>query len=148
MSQNTLTANIIFYFKGEKFDFSAEIDLDEWLKKYSGGSEYVYDVIAITNGLDRYRHEYDVMVMESVQFSHATGLAASYLEDGDFDVEAYQIGYEQEKTLVALDAIAKQYLDIDKLEEHPKIKSALLAAYHAKDGKRDKRSEPLRMEGL
>jgi len=132
MSQNTLTANIIFYFKGEKFDFSAEIDVDKWLREQMGDLEYVYDVIAFANGFDRYRHEYDVMVMESVQFSHATGLAASYLEDGDFDVEAYQIGYEQEKTLVALDSIAKQYLDIDKLEEHPKIKSALLAAYRAK----------------
>ncbi|MDQ6993961.1 MAG: hypothetical protein Q9M18_00015 [Mariprofundaceae bacterium] len=130
--KNQLTAAIVFYFKGEKFDFSAEIDVDKWLREHSGDMEYVYDVIALANGLDRYRYEYDVMVMEPVVFLKGTGLAARYIKDGQFDLDNFQVAYEVDKTMSLLRPIAKQYFDIDKLENHPKVLNALLAAYRAK----------------
>jgi len=130
--KNQLRAAIVFYFKGEKFDFSAHVDVDKWLREHLGDMEYVYDVIALANGLDRYRHEYDVMVMEPVFFLQGTGLAADHIMDGVFDLEGFQVSYEQKETLSALSPIAKRYLDIANLEDHPSIQAALLAAYHAK----------------
>jgi len=130
--KNQLTAAIVFYFKGEKFDFSAQIDVDKWLREHLGDMEYVYDVIALANGLDRYRHEYDVMVMEPVVFLQGKGLAADYIVDGQFDLEGFQVAYETHQMMSLLRPIAKQYFDIDKLEEHPKVMGALLAAYQAK----------------
>jgi len=133
MKKNLLTASIVFYFKGEKFEFSADIDVDKWLRDHLGDFEYVYDVLAFSNGLDRYRHEYDVMVMEPVIFLSGTRLVASFIEQGAFDLIGFQRAHQQHQALSALHPIAKQHLDINNLDDHPDIKAALLAAYHAKE---------------
>jgi len=126
-----ITASIEFYFKGEKFTFSEQINLDNWLRNAQGDIEELYDLLAEKNGLDRYRHEYDVMVLEPIQFSQATGLAAHYLHNSVFDIDGFLIARKQQAALLLLQTIAKKHLDIDKLENHPKLQAALLAAYNA-----------------
>jgi len=128
---NYITARIEFYFKGQKFTFSEEINLDTWLRNAQGDIEELYDLLAEKNGLDRYRHEYDVMILEPIHFSQATGLAADYLHDNIFDIDGFLAARKQHLTLSLLQDIAKQHLNIDKLEDHPNLQAALLAAYHA-----------------
>jgi len=126
-----ITASIEFYFKGEKFAFSSDIDIADWFRDHQCDTEALYDMLAAQNGLDRYRHEYDVMVMEPIQFSQATGLAAEYLCHGEFDIDNFLSAREQKAITSLLQAIAKEHLDIECLEKHPKLQAALLAAYSA-----------------
>lgn len=129
---NSITASIIFYFKGEKFTFSADVNLNLWGTEQQGNIEALYDIIATQNGLDRHRHEYDVMIMEPIQFSQAKGLAKQYVNNGEFDIDRFFTARQQQaSTITLLQAIAKKHLDIQSLEEHPKLKAALLDAYHA-----------------
>jgi len=126
-----ITASIEFYFKGEKFTFSEEINLETWLHDHQCALEALYDILANKNGLDRYRHEYDVMVMEPVYFSRATGLAAEYTHDGSFDIDAFITAKEQLVVLSLIQSIAKKHLDIESLVGHSKLKAALLDAYYS-----------------
>jgi len=126
-----ITASIEFYFKGEKFTFSEEINLAEWLSNAHGDIEELYDLLAEKNGLDRYRHEYDIMVMEPIRFSQATDLAAQYLHGNTFDIDGFMAMKKEKDITARLQAIAKEHLDIQSLEQHPKLKAALLDAYHA-----------------
>jgi len=129
---NSITASIIFYFKGEKFTFSADVNLNLWGAEQQGNIEALYDIIATQNGLDRHRHEYDVMIMEPIQFSQAKGLAKQYVNNGEFDIDRFFAARQQQaSTITLLQAIAQKHLDIQSLEEHPKLKAALLDAYHA-----------------
>ncbi len=126
-----ITASIEFYFKGDKFVFSCDINIASWLRDHQCDMEALYDILATQNGLDRYRHEYDVMVMEPVEFSHATGLAAQYLHDKAFDIDGFLAARKQKEITTTLQAIAKKHLDIESLEEHPTLQAALLDAYQA-----------------
>jgi len=126
-----ITASIEFYFKGEKFAFSTDVNIEVWLRDHQCDTAALYDILAIQHGLDSYRHEYDVMVLEPLQFSHATGLAAHYLHGDKFDVESFLVARKQKMTTLLLQSIAKKHLDIDILEDHPKLQAALLAAYDA-----------------
>ncbi len=125
-----ITASIEFYFKGEKFTFSEEIDLETWLNEHQCELEPLYDILANRNGLDRYRYEYDVMVMEPIYFSHATGLAAKYTHDGNFDADVFIKAREQLAVLSHIQSIAKKHLGIESLADHAKLKAALLDAYY------------------
>ena len=129
--KNYITASITFYFKGEKFSFSEHIDVDTWVSDQQGDIEVLYDLLATENGLDRYRHEYDVMVMEPIQLSQATGLAAQYLCDNEFDTQGFITARNQQTIMAQLQSIANKHLDIESLAEHPKLQAALLEAYHS-----------------
>ncbi len=128
--KSQITASIEFYFKGEKFVFSSDINIEDWLRDHQCEIEALYDIIATQNGLDCYRHEYDVMVMEPIKFSHATGLAAQHMHDNVFDTDSFLAVRKQQVTASILQSIAKRHLDIESLEEHPKLEAALLDAYH------------------
>lgn len=88
-------------------------------------------MIATQNGLDRYRHEYDVMLMEPIQFSQATGLAAQYINDGEFDIDGFLVARKKQAVIELLQPIAKRHLAIESLAEHPKLQAALFDAYYA-----------------
>lgn len=129
--ENKITTNITFYFKGEKFAFSTDVNVDTWLSEHQGNSAALYDMIATQNGLDRYRHEYDIMVMEPIQFSQATGLAAQYINDGEFDMDGFLVASKKQSIMALLQPIAKRHLAIESLAEHPKLQAALFDAYDA-----------------
>ncbi|MDQ6967491.1 MAG: hypothetical protein Q9M14_02260 [Mariprofundaceae bacterium] len=129
--KNYISASIIFYFKGEKFSFSADVDVDSWLLVHQGDMEVLYDTIATQNGLDRYRHEYDVMILEPVQFAQATGLAAQYICNGEFDIDGFLAARNKQTVMALLQPIAKKHLDIESLESNPKLQAALFDAYYA-----------------
>ncbi|MDX8397617.1 MAG: hypothetical protein R8K49_04785 [Mariprofundaceae bacterium] len=132
MHKNQLTAAIEFYYQGKCFNFSTVLDVDVWLHTHQADMEALYDLIAGANGLDRYRHEYDVMVLEPISFSEASGMVVDYVNSGEFDVAGFQAAVKQKKAIDTLQEIAQKHLDIDNIEAHPKLTAALLEAYHSK----------------
>ncbi|HCS13082.1 MAG: hypothetical protein COS82_02050 [Zetaproteobacteria bacterium CG06_land_8_20_14_3_00_59_53] len=123
-------ANVEFCFKGEFIDACAAIDLDLCLR-HGEPMHYIYHELGAQNGIGTHTYEFDVMVMEPVEFSHPTGLACRFLADGHLDFDALHQAWEAEKIDDILKPIALRHLGIARLEEHPAIKAALVEAYLA-----------------
>ena len=129
MNQHTIIASIEFYFKGERFFLSSTIDLPLWIQKHQADMVYLYDTIASEHGLDQYRYEYDVMVMEPIQFSQPTGLACSFFHDGTLDIEGFQQAFQEVQTIELLNPLLHQHLKLDFQTLSPEWQQTLLQAF-------------------
>lgn len=125
---NSIDAHIEFSFKGKTHLFSTTIDLDR-LALRGESLEHIHQLLAAKGGIDTYSYEYDVMLEEEIRFDHAQGLAAEFLQDGHFDLEAFAVRWHDEQVFAALRAIASETMGIADLEQHPQLKNALLQAY-------------------
>ncbi len=125
-----LTLGIEFYFKGEPFSSSVTIDLDEHFQADRDVS-HIYDMLAKEIGLDQYRHEYDVMVMQDLVCQSAEGIAAQYVENGQVDWQGLKEAWQKEADMMVLQPIANKFFNVESLEDEPKLAAALLAAYRA-----------------
>jgi len=125
---NYITASVEFYYKGEKFNASIELDLDQYLER---GEEVpsLYPLLAQSLNLDLYSYEYEMMQAETIVYNNAKGLCVQFCHDGCFDFESFASAWLENSTLQKLSTIAKNYLSIDDLNTQPDIKKALLAAY-------------------
>ncbi len=141
MSQHQITASIEFYFKGERFFFSSTINLTDWVQKHQADMVYLYDTIAFAHGLDHYRYEYDVMVMEPVQFSEPTGLACAYFHDGEFDIDGFTQALHKLHTMELLAPLVRQKLQLDMHSLQPEWQQALLQAFALGYEQAQKRSD-------
>ena len=127
--KNTLDAHIDFSFKGENYDLSSTLDMDEVLDKYPD-LESLHIVMAIEHGIDTYSYLFDVMLVEEVRFDNPQGMVADFLsEDGVFDIEGYSAQRSKSQALVSLGVIAAQEMGVEDLERQPQLKRALLRAY-------------------
>lgn len=125
-----LTIGIEFYFKGEPFSSSVTIDLDEHFQAGRDVS-HIYDMLAKEIGLDQYRHEYDVMVMQDLVCQSAEGIAAQYVENGKVDWQGLKEAWQKEADMMVLQPIANKFFNVESLADEPKLAAALLAAYRA-----------------
>ncbi len=123
-------ASLEFYFRGERHAPSAIIPLDACMRQQDPLA-HIYHVLAAENGIGRHSHEFDVMIMEPVRFSNPAGLAVDFVRDGRFDLEGFRRAWLEESILHVLQPIARRHLGIDRLDDHPDIKAALLEAYQA-----------------
>lgn len=128
--RNSVMATIEFSFKGVVHEAIAFIDLDLCLR-HGEPMQYIYHAIAAENGIGSHTYEFDVMLMEPVVYSQPTGLAARFLHDGKLDFAGLEAAWQAEKIDDILKPIAQKHLGIDKLDEHPDIKAALVEAYLA-----------------
>ena len=128
MTKNMVTLSVEFYFKGEKFSPSKRIDLDEPMS-LSGCLPDFHAIIAAEGNIDLYSYEYEMMLVEDIKATRAEGLAVNYVLDGALDIAAFEQAWNQQHEISALEKIAKQHMSIDELNQHPKLKMALLAAY-------------------
>ncbi len=119
-----------FYFKGEPFSSSVTIDLDEHFQAGRDVS-HIYDMLAKEIGLDQYRHEYDVMVMQDLVCQSAEGIAAQYVENGQVDWQGLKEAWQKEADMMVLQPIANKFFNVESLEDEPKLAAALLEAYRA-----------------
>jgi hypothetical protein len=126
--QNSVTVEIRFSFKGERYAPSAVIDLDSYLEKGQTIPAF-FHLVASQNQIDVYSYQYEVMEMSQTVYSNATGLAAEFCQADHFDVQGFSEKWKEIKLLQQLSDIAREHLHIDDLEQHEEIKSALLAAY-------------------
>lgn len=126
--KNSIDAHIEFSFKGETYTPFATIDLDSLLEQ-GGTLPDIHVLLAERNGIDTYSYLFEVMQEEEISFSNAQGLAADFLTDGSFDSEAFAARWQENGVISRLEAIATRELGIDRLEQHPQIREALLQAY-------------------
>ncbi len=127
---NLVEASVEFSFKGKIYALSAVIELDQCMRSEDPLPE-IYRRLAAENGIGVHSYEFDMMIMEPLSFHHASGLAEAFVHDGNFDIEAFRKAWLEQQVIEILKPIAKQYLDIDDLDQHPRIKAALIAAYQA-----------------
>jgi len=125
---NQITASIEFNFKGEYVTASAELNLDELLQKHRTIPP-LHQLLATLNNIDSYSYEYEILLSEDVRFSDAKGPVADFLTDGQFDQIAFEQYWHEQALLQQLAPTIKQQLDIDDINQHPALKSVLLAAY-------------------
>lgn len=128
MIKNTITVTIPFSYKGVQHNPSSIVDLDSFALNNTNFDPVFY-LVATENKIDNYSYEYEVLESSQLVFSNPTGLAANYLMDDTFDLEAFKQSSNEGDILELLAKIAKETLNIDDLENNKKIKKALLQAY-------------------
>jgi hypothetical protein len=128
--KNTVTATIPFSFKGKNFTPSAEIDLDK-LCHLDHGLEALAHIIARKNSIGAYSYEYEILLSSPINFSTATGAAKLYLSENQFDLEGFKENFKETRILEQLKSIARETLNIENIDEHEMLKTALLRAYQA-----------------
>ena len=127
--ENRITANMVFYFKGEKLELSTTIVLDTHMEQ--GRSLHpLYNLLAHSNNIDVYSYEYEIMQQEEVFFTQAEGLAKEFLDNGIFNFEGFAQKWSEEKIMRELKFIVKHNMDIDDIDTVPGLKQTLLNAYY------------------
>lgn len=132
--KNSVVASVEFYFKGERFAPSLQIDLDK-LMQQEGKLDRLYHTIAVANGIDAYSYEYEMMQAEELHFAAPTGLAVDFFHEGEFDIAGYREKWHELQVLERVRPIAAQCVGVTDLDAKPKLKASLIAAYLA--GKAD-----------
>jgi len=128
MMKNSVQVSLVFYFKGEKFNPQIELDLDTYfLKKYDIKS--IYDLLAKHIGLDAYRHEYDVMVLEHLVYTEPTGIAEAFVHDEEIDWAGLMDAYKKAEEHKAIQALAQTHFSEEELEANPKLLAAMMDVY-------------------
>jgi hypothetical protein len=126
--KNSIDAHVEFSFKGEAYAPFATIDLDGLLEQH-GSFPQIHAHLAEKHGIDTYSYLYEVMQEAEIVFDNAQGLAAEFLINGEFDMEAFAASWQENRILSQLQAIATRELGIDDLGQHPALKNALFQAY-------------------
>jgi len=125
---NTITATIEFGFKGQQFVLDTPLDLDELMQKHNSIPP-LYDYIAHIHNIDNYSYEYEILLGETIQFSHASTWVADFVENKHFDQVTFAQQWQERNILEKLAPKIKQ-LDIDDIQQHPQLKDLILTAYN------------------
>ena len=127
---NQITATIEFNFKGDTLTPSVILELDTLMQQH-GAIPLLHQMLAKRNDIDSYSYEYEMMLSEDIQFSHAEGWVSDFLQNGIFDQEGFEQHWHENEILNALAPMIKQELEIEDIHQHPKFKSIVIAAYQA-----------------
>jgi len=125
---NKITASIEFYFKGEKFSASVDLDIDHYMQT-TGELPALYPLLSRSINLNPYSYEYEMLQAEPVLFSNAKGLIAQHVNEGALDFETFKIAWAETRTLEKLQDIAQRNMSIDNIKQQAGLKNALLEAY-------------------
>ncbi|MDT8370977.1 MAG: hypothetical protein RQ783_03165 [Gammaproteobacteria bacterium] len=126
---NKVTVSVEFYFKGKAFSPSSELDLDKVMHTY-GTLPDLHLLLAQTSDIDSYSYEFEMLIAEPIQFSQPQGSAVTFYNEGQFDQHGFEQAWHQQQQLDYLAPLIKQQLDIDNIDDHPKLKNVILAAYN------------------
>jgi len=125
---NKITATIEFNYKGEYLRPSAILDLDDIMQK-NRAIPPLHQHLASLNNIDIYSYEYEILLGEEIQFKDAEGSVADFVTDNHFDQVAFEQDWHEQALLKQLATTIKQQLDIDDINQHPKLKSIIVSAY-------------------
>jgi len=128
MMINSVQTSIVFYFKGERFNPQIELNLNTYFQKDYDITN-IYDLLAHDIGLDSYRHEYDVMVMEKITYSAPKGIAEDHVVDGDIDWISLEAAYHRAREYQAVQALAQVHFSEAELGANPKLMAAMMDVY-------------------
>jgi len=128
--KNSMNASLQFDFRGQTFTPSIQVDLDQFMLRRHG-IHTLYDMLGASIGLDSYRHEYDVMVMQEIYFSEPVGLVSTFIEGGRLDFEGFSKAWRESEIMKVIRPVALKYLAITDLNQHPDICNALMESYRS-----------------
>lgn len=127
--KNSIDAHIEFSFKGESYSLISTLDLDQLLAQH-GTLPAIHALLAKEHGIDTYSYLYEVMQDAEIEYENAQGIATDFLSDKDFNQSAFITAWKESGALALLQPIALHELDIADLNQHPKIKNALIQAFN------------------
>lgn len=127
---NRIRARLACSFQGRDYDLDTLIDLDA-ARFAQGEPPDFHRVLAEAAGIDTYSYLYEVVEMQDIEFSEATGEAARHCHGGVFDWCGFQQARPAAVALQRVQDIAAQHLGIGDLAGQPQLRAALLAAYRA-----------------
>ncbi len=126
--KNRIEIFVEFDFRGETFRPSALIDLDHWMEREGRISSF-YPILAREGGIGPYSYELEVMETCPVRVAHAEGLAAQFVQDGQFDAAAFESAWHHEHDRQLVRSIAEHYFGTEELLQREMAEEALVAAY-------------------
>ena len=119
-----------FDYQGQHYEPFIEIDLDLFIE-HENFSNLLVQRLARDNHIDHYSYQYEILEQALLRFEQAEGLIEQYINNKTLDYHGFKAAYLEQKAINVLQKIALKYLDISNLDEHPKLKQALIAAYRA-----------------
>ncbi|HET19066.1 MAG TPA: hypothetical protein ENO16_00460 [Chromatiales bacterium] len=130
MINNTIRAEVRFSFKGKTHALDEIIDLDQFPVE-AGDMPDFHRHLARMAGIDPISYLYEVLESHDITFSQATGLAADYCHDGEFDWAGFDKARREEGDWERILAIVQDTIAPHELDAAPALKAALLAVYRA-----------------
>ncbi|MEN8171012.1 MAG: hypothetical protein ABFS08_12390 [Pseudomonadota bacterium] len=128
--KNSVVASVVFYFKGEKFSPSMQLDLNELMGRNASLAN-LHHSIAMANSIDAYSYEYEMMMAEDIHFDQAEGWVVEFVKDGQLDMEGFAAKWRELQVLESVRPIAERCVGVADLDAKPKLKAALIEAYMA-----------------
>ena len=127
--KNRVTAFIEFYFKGEPFRPSIELDLDEIMEMRGELPQTLHSIIAKANDIDPYSYEYEMLEAEEIQYRDAEGLVAQFIDGNQFDHQGFEEAWRHQRLEQQLRDIAARYLHMEPAAVTEEMLQALRAAH-------------------
>lgn len=130
--KNSIVAKIPFHFKGQAFEPSSRIDLEDWAKRGDDTLPDLVKIIAQENQIGSYSYELEVMEVSEIVFESPTGNAEQFWnqEMSTFDFNGFKQHWMAEQAFAQLNQISKDVLGAS-LEENSKTHQALMQAFLA-----------------
>ena len=128
--KNIITASIVFSFKGERLTPSVTIDLNKYMRP-GGYMPALYPLIANENNIDLYSYEYEMMQTEPVKISHAEGLVADHVNNGELDIEGFERAWHDQQIRNHIQIIVDKHAIEDALQQYPVLENVFLDIYRA-----------------
>ena len=128
--KNTVNASVEFHYRGELYSSSVTIDLDSLMESQTTLTSF-HHVLAKEANIDSYSYQYEMLLAEEVIFKDAQGIAAQHVHNGQLDVAGFELAWRENNRQEKLQSIAKNLLEIDDLEQHPALNTALQEAFNA-----------------
>ena len=130
--KNSVVAKIPFHFKGQAFEPSSRIDLDDWAKRGDETLPDLVKIIAQENQIGSYSYELEVMEVSDILFEAPTGNAEQFWDQDtySFDFKRFKEYWIAEQSFAQLNRISEQVFDAP-LAENSKMHQALMQAFLA-----------------
>lgn len=125
---NKITASITFNFKGETLMPSSELNLDKLMQRYNGLPS-LHEMLAAENSIDSHSYQYEMLLGEDIDFNNAQGDAIQFFNNGEFNQAAFEQFWLHKRVLNKLQQIVQKELELDDIEQHPKLKQVMLMAF-------------------
>lgn len=127
--KNTVNVHTEFDYQGKSYAPEMTLDLDTQVMTLVDVSA-IPALLATANHIDSYSYQYEILLDSQLYYTDATGLAADFLADGNFDFAGFLAAKSESNIINKLQQISQDELGISDLSEHAALQRALLRAYY------------------
>ncbi len=127
--KNTVEVYTEFDYQGVSLKPTMTLDLDTNIKSLEDIAA-IPVLLAKANLIDSYSYQYEILFDSQLYYTDATGLAADFLVDGNFDFVRFLAARSESNIINKLQQISQDELGISDLSEHAALQRALLRAYY------------------